>query len=45
MLMDWLQDWSLSHDDVVEFRRYANKLGPISKYANKLLDIIDKHSS
>ena len=36
---------TLSHDDVVEFRRYANKLGPIAKYANKLLDIIDKRSS
>ena len=36
---------TLSHDDVKEFKRYANKLGPLSKYANKLLDLIDKYSS
>ena len=36
---------TLSHDDVAGFRRFANKLGPLSKYANKLLDIIDKYSS
>ena len=36
---------TLSHDDVKEFRRYANKLGPLSKYANKLLNVIDRHSS
>ena len=35
---------TLSHDDVDQFRRYASKLGPIKKYANKLLDIVDKHS-
>ena len=36
---------TLSHDDVLEFRRYANKLGPLSKFANKILNIVDKYSS
>ena len=36
---------TLSHDDVAGFRRFSGKLGPLSKYANKLLDIIDKYSS
>ena len=36
---------TLSHDDVSEFRKYASKLGPVKKYANKLLDIVDRHSS
>ena len=36
---------TLSHEDVLEFRKYASKLGPVRKYANKILDIVDKHSS
>ncbi|AMK16234.1 flippase [Methanobrevibacter olleyae] len=36
---------TLSHDDVVGFRRFTTKLGPIRKYVNKLLDIIDRYSS
>ncbi len=36
---------TLSHDDVAGFRKFTRKLGPLRKYANKLLDIIDKYSS
>ena len=35
---------TLSHDDVRGFRRFTAKLGPIEKYANKVLDIIDRYS-
>ena len=35
---------TLSHEDVDEFRKYANKLGPARKYGYKILDIIDKYS-
>ena len=31
-------------EDVDEFRKYANKLGPARKYGYKILDIIDKYS-
>ena len=36
---------TLSHDDVAGFRKFTRKLGPLRKYANKFLDIIDKYSS
>ena len=36
---------TLSHEDVLEFRKYANKLGPLGKYANKFLNLVDKYSS
>jgi len=35
---------TLSHDDVEGFRGFTTKLGPIKKYADKLLDIVDKYS-
>lgn len=35
---------TLSHDDVGQFRGFANKLGPFSKFTHKLLDFADKYT-
>ena len=36
---------TLSHDDVVQFRGFASKFGPLSKFANKFLDFADKFTN
>ena len=35
---------TLSHEDVDGFRKFTPKLGPLKKYADKILNIIDKYS-
>lgn len=35
---------TLESEDIEHFRKYAGKLGPLSKYANKLLDFMTKYS-
>ena len=35
---------TLSHEDIEGFRGLAGKFGPMKKYANKFLDVLDKYS-
>ena len=35
---------TLAPEDIVQFRKYASKLGPMRKIANRFLDFVEKHS-